>query len=65
MLTVLVGVNNGVLAQTVGSHYARMAPLAEYLDTDLEAEAADSYGLAPSVHVGRGPHFPQGLHGND
>jgi hypothetical protein len=52
VLTVLVGLNNGVHAQTAGSNYAQMAPVAEYLDTDLEAEAALARSAAPAAISG-------------
>ncbi len=43
----IVGVNNGVHAQTVDSQYAQMAPVAEYLETDAEAEIALARSAAP------------------
>jgi hypothetical protein len=49
VLMVAVGVNNGVQAQTSGSRYAQMAPIAEYLETDIEAEAALARSAAPAA----------------
>lgn len=47
-LTVAVGVNEGVHAETVDTQYAHMAPLAEYLDTDVGAEMALARSAAPA-----------------
>ncbi len=41
--------NNGVYAQTGDNRYAQMAPVAEYLDTNFEAEAALARSAAPAV----------------
>ena len=49
VLTVLGGLNSGVHAQTAGSQYAQMAPVSEYLDTNLEAEAALARSAAPAA----------------
>jgi hypothetical protein len=49
MLLAVVGVNTGARAQTTASHYAQRAPLNEYLDTDLEAEAALARSAAPAA----------------
>lgn len=50
-LTILttVCVNNGVHAQEAGTHYAQMAPVAEYLDADAAAEAALARSAAPDA----------------
>lgn len=49
ILTAAVGINNGVRAQAVEGHYARMAPVAEYLETDANAEIALARGAAPAA----------------
>lgn len=49
ILTVAVGVNDGAHAQTVSTHYAQMAPIAEYLENDLEAEMALARSAAPAA----------------
>ncbi len=48
-LTVIVGVNNEVHAQTAASPYSQMAPVAEYLATDTEAEIALARSAAPAA----------------
>ena len=48
-ITVIVGVHNGVRAQTVESKYAQMAPIDEYLETDAEAEIALARSAAPAA----------------
>jgi hypothetical protein len=45
-------VDNGAQAQTVGSQYAQMAPVAEYLETDAEAEIALARSAAPAAISG-------------
>ena len=48
LLTVTVGINETVHAQTADTHsYAQMAPLAEYLDADVGAEIALARSAAP------------------
>ncbi|MDQ2840328.1 MAG: hypothetical protein M3Y72_04670 [Acidobacteriota bacterium] len=49
VLTVAVGVNNRAHAQTAGTHYAQMAPIAEYFDTDVETETALARSAAPAA----------------
>ncbi len=44
-----IGVNNGVHAQSAGTRYAQRAPIAEYLDTDVAAEAALARSAAPAA----------------
>jgi hypothetical protein len=39
-------------AKTVATHYAQMAPVAEYLDTDVEAETALARSAAPAAVSG-------------
>ncbi len=41
--------DNRVHARTVDSHYAQMAPIAEYLETDAEAEIALARSAAPDA----------------
>ena len=48
-LTILIGVSTGVHAQTASGRYAHMAPIAEYLDTDLAAEADLARSAAPAA----------------
>ena len=43
------GVNNWVHAQTVDSKYAQMAPVAQYLEADAEAEIALARSAAPAA----------------
>src|SRR5271168_3250208 len=47
VLTVAFGASEWVHAQTVDNHYAHMAPLADYLDTDVAAEMALALSAAP------------------
>jgi hypothetical protein len=49
VLTVAVGVNHGLYAKPVDSHYAQMAPVADYLDTDVGTEAALARSAAPAA----------------
>lgn len=49
VLTVAFGISEWVHAQTVGTPYAHMAPLAEYLDTDVAAEMALARSAAPDA----------------
>lgn len=53
VFTVALGVNDGVHAQTAGTHYAQMAPVAEYLDADAGAETALARSAAPPA-ISRG-----------
>ena len=48
-LTVIIGVNHRVHAQTVDSRYAQMAPVAEYLEPDAESEIALARSAAPGA----------------
>jgi hypothetical protein len=49
VFTVAIGVNVGMHARTVGTQYAKMAPIAEYLDTDVSAEIALARSAAPAA----------------
>jgi hypothetical protein len=49
VLTVAFGVSERMQAQTVGTQYTHMAPLAEYLATDVGAEVALAGSAAPSA----------------
>jgi len=49
VLIVAFGVTEWGHAQTVDTHYARMAPLAEYLDTDAGTEMALALSAAPAA----------------
>jgi hypothetical protein len=49
VFTVAIGVSERLQAQTFGIRYAHMAPLAEYLETDVGAEAALARSAAPSA----------------
>jgi hypothetical protein len=48
VLTAAFGVSEWAHAQPVDGHYAHMAPLAEYLDADLETEVALARSAAPA-----------------
>jgi hypothetical protein len=52
VLAVAFGVNDQAHAQTAGSHYAHMAALAEYLDTDPGPEIALARSAAPAAISG-------------
>jgi hypothetical protein len=47
VLSAAFGVSERGHAQTVDNHYAQMAPLADYLDTDVAAEMALALSAAP------------------
>ena len=49
VFTMALGVNGGLHAQTVSTHYAQMAPVAEYLDTNVGAETALARSAAPAA----------------
>jgi hypothetical protein len=49
VFTLALGVSEVAHAQTVGTHYAQMAPVAEYLDTGSEAETALARSAAPAA----------------
>lgn len=49
VLTLAFGVSDRVHAQTAGTHYAKMAPLAEYLEADARTEIALARSAAPAA----------------
>jgi hypothetical protein len=49
VFTVAIGVSERLHAQTSGTRYAHMAPLAEYLETDVRTEAALARSAAPAA----------------